>query len=512
MPNAIVKNVLVSIILVVLCIVIGAQAAESTSASMGIIIALVGGCFMLWLGPRSWVLLFLVPPVMEVLPLPGRLAEVPVSYIVGLVICIYWFIMWGMGYVKYRWRGYLPLDIIMLLMFCYMVASYVRYPVSMAIFGYDSDYVGGKEYIFCILAAIYYLTVSTVDCEYKQIVKVLKWAVRLSVVACLISICMQVFGIVKFGGLEGLQEEATGSRFMMFAKLSQFVVFLVYGMNSMLQVLISPFRMFAMILSCVGILISGWREQMMASGCLVISLSYVKRELWCMILVLFSIYGVILYLSKEEILQEMPYGIQRSVSILPGVKISDQIIGSATHSSEWRIEMWRWALDPRTGYIRDYTWGDGFGISTDYLRRQTTALMRGVSNANQQEMYAITGKWHNGAIAVVHRLGYVGLGLVTSIFAITFFAALRVCRASRGTALYLPSLFLALPYTAAPAMFYISAGSTLTFMLSLASVGMVKFMYCVAREQGLIVPWMLRQRYVPLAIQEHENMVRPSQP
>jgi hypothetical protein len=61
-------------------------------------------------------------------------------------------------------------------------------------------------------------------------------------------------------------------------------------------------------------------------------------------------------------------------------------------------------------------------------------------------------------------------------------------------------------------MFYISAGSTLTFMLSLASVGMVKFMYCVAREQGLIVPWLLRQRYVPLAIQEHENMVRPSQP
>lgn len=507
MPNAIVKNVIACLVLVVLCIVIGAQAAESKTASIGIIVALVGGSFMIWLGPRSWTLIFLVPPVMALLPLPGKLAAIPVSFLVGLVVLVYWFIMWGMGYVKFRWRGLLVLDLLVLLLLGYMVCSYVRNPVSMAIFGFDTDYVGGKEYVYCILGCIFYLTVSCIPCSYEQVVRVMKWAVRLCLLACLAAIAIRLSGYA--GGAADLHEDATQSRFGMFLKLGLYGIYMLYGQHPISKVLLSPGLLIGCLLSGVGILLSGWREQMMAAACITIFLSFIKRELWCLILVFLSIYASLLYLSKEEMVEQFPYGIQRCLSILPGVKVFKEVEANTSHSSEWRIEMWKWALDPRTRYINDYVWGDGFGISVDFLRIETIASMRQGAAYNLREQFAVTGVWHNGAITAIHRLGCVGLAIITMVYIAGICLMIRACRAVRGTPLYLPALFFALPYAAEPALFYISAGTIVKFFNTFVTLSMIKFFYCMAREQGWIQPWQLQQRYVPLVIREHEQSVLP---
>ncbi len=510
MPNAIVKNVLVSLILVVLCIVIGAQAAESKDVALGIIIALVGGCFLLWLGQRCWVLIFLVPPVMTIMPLPGVISVLPVEFLVGLLVLFYWFVMWGMGYVKFCWRGLLTLDLIVFVMCVYMAISYVRYPVSLAIFGYESDYVGGKEYVFCFFAVLYYLSVSCIPCSYGQIVRVLRWTVRLSIVALLLVIGSVLMGYAE-SGIETLQEHATGGRFALFSGLGMYGLYIVYGQYPMSRVLLNPGYLCATFFSCVAILLSGWREVLLSTGCITIALSYIKRELWCLMLVLLAIYGTVLYLSSEGLVKEFPYGIQRCLSILPGIEVSSNVESSSSHSSEWRKEMWSWALDSRTRYINDYVWGDGFGISVDYLRIQTTASMRQGSGYDLREQLARTGMWHNGAITAVHRLGYVGLGIITIIYIYVSCLVLRVCRALRDTPLYLPSLFLILPYLGQPALFYISAGTIIKFFQTFVAISLAKFLYCVAREQGLIVPWHLRKHYVPLAIQAHEERIRPAE-
>lgn len=507
MPNAIVKNVLACLILVILCVVIGAEAAESKEVSVGIIVALVGGSFMLWLGARSWVLIYLVPPVMSILPLPGRLASVPISYFVGLVVLTYWFVMWGMGYVRFKWRSLLSLDLMILLIAIYMAISFARHPVTIAVLGWDAETVGGKECVFCILATIFYITASCIPCTYVQVVQVLKWAVRLSIATSLITLVLNLSGYV--GGAESLQDAVTESRFTMFLQLGLYGIYILYGQYPMSKVLTSPMLFGGCVLSCVGILLSGWREKMMAAAFITVALSFVKRELWCMVLVLLSIYAAILYLSKEEILQEFPHGIQRCVSILPGVEVAPDVAESASHSTEWRIEMWRWALDPRTRYIHDYVWGDGFGISVDFLRRETTAMMRAGGHYDIQDRLARTGEWHNGAITAIHRLGYIGLVLITMVYVVGIFLMFRVCRALRGTPLYLPSLFLVLPYAAQPSLYYISAGTIVKFFNTYVALAMIKLLYCVAREEGILVPWHLRQRYVPLAIQAHEERLHP---
>lgn len=508
MPNAIIKNVMALLVLVVLCIVIGAQAAESRTVAAGIIVALVGGSFMIWLGPRCWILIFLVPPVMALLPLPGKLAAIPVSFLVGLVVLVYWFIMWGMGYVRFRWRGLLVLDLLVLAMLAYMLFSYVRNPVSMLIFGVDSEYVGGKEYVYCALGCLFYLTISCIPCSYEQVVRVMKWAVRLCLLACLLSLLIRLSGYV--GGAADLQEDATQSRFGMFLQLGLYGIYTLYGQHPISKVFMSPVLLAGCLLSCLGILLSGWREQMLAAAFISIALAFIKRELCCLMLVFLAMYASLLYLSKEELVEELPFGGQRCVSILPGVKVSAEAEADTSHSSEWRIEMWKWALDPRTRYINDYVWGDGFGISTDFLRRETIASMRQGQHYNLREQFAVTGVWHNGAITAIHRLGGAGLAIISLIYIAGVCLMIRACRAMRGTPLYLPSLFFALPYAAQPALFYISAGTIIKFFNTFVALSMIKFFYCVAREQGWIQPWRLQQRYVPLVIREHEQSLRPA--
>ena len=509
MPNAIVRNVLTSIFLVVLCFVIGVESAESAKASVGIIIALVGSVFLIWMGPRVWVLIYLVPPVMTLLPLPGKIAELPVSFLIGGVVLFYWIVMWGMGYVKFHWRAHWPMDLIVTIIGIYMAISYYRHPVSMAVFGYDSDYIGGKEYVWCICAIAYYIAISAIPCTCEQLIRVLRWGIRLSLFACVLAIVLSLLGIRGGTDITELGEAATTSRFTMFVSLSIYGIFFLYGQYPMMQVLTTPRLLVGCLLCVCGILISGWREVLMSNCFVIAALAFVKKELWCLTLLGMLAYGGLLYLSSEGLVKMFPYGMQRCLTVAPGIEVSRDVEASAGDSSEWRVEMWRWALDKRTKYIQDYVWGDGFGQSVDYLRRETTAMMRGTVAHGDQDFYASTGTWHSGVITSIHRLGYIGLCIISLVYIYSIILMFRTCMVYRGTSLFLPAIFFLLPFAASPSLFYVSAGTITKFFTDFAYISLIKLMFCVAREQGLVHPLLMRKRYIPAVIQEQESSPLP---
>ena len=502
MGNALVRNVIASIVLVILCIVIGVQAAESAKVSVGIIVALLGVVFLIWMGPRVWVLLYLMPPIMAYLPLPGKLAALPIPFLVALIVMGYWIVMWVMGYVRIQWRGLLLLDLLVAVLVIYMAISYYRHPVSMAVFGYEAEFVGGKEYVWCLLAVVYYVAVSCIPCTFKQLQNVLTWGVRLTVGTCILNVVLSLLGIRGGVDVTELADAAANTRFGMFVKLGLFGIFYMYGMHPMQRVISSPPLILGCILSFCGILISGWREMLMSNCFIITALAVVKRELWCLVIMGLSVYGALLYLSAEGIVEKFPFGMQRCLSVAPGLVIDKNIRGETEHSSEWRKEMWRWALDERTGYIQDYTWGDGFGQSVDYLRRETTAMMRGSVAYGDQDFFASTGTWHSGYITSIHRLGYIGLVIISLVYCVNTVLMFRTCFAWKGTTLFLPSMFFLLPYAAEPALFYISAGTINKFFTTFSLVALIKLMYCEAREQGRIHSILMPQKYVPQMIRE----------
>lgn len=251
MQNSVVKNVLAALILVVLCFIVGGQAAENAKSSLMIVAAFVAGMFLIWLGPRCWALIFLLPPVMRFFPLPGKLAELPVAFVICCVILCYWVLMWGMGYVRFKWRTHLVLDLLVCVVAVYFAFSYLRHPVVLEVLDLDAEYVGGKEYVWCVVATTYYIAVSSIPCSYSQVKKVFSWAVRLTLICCLLGIALSLLGI-RGAGIAQAVDDAMNSRFTMFAPLGAYCIYIFYGLNPMVKIMASPAMVVGLCLSFVG--------------------------------------------------------------------------------------------------------------------------------------------------------------------------------------------------------------------------------------------------------------------
>ena len=509
-----IRNVIVVIVLALLCILIGSYAAEDKNISVIMLAGMVGVAFMVFLGKKSWVILYLLPPLVGFLPL-GILNALPASFLVAGVVLMYWMLMWIMGYVRFKWRPLPALDAIVLLVLVYYILTFYWHPVAINSLGIEAEYVGGKEYVWCLLAVVYYVTLSCVPCSYEALYNVLHKAMKIVIWICVFSVFSGMLGLVSAKGVEGVGAQMGNTRFAMFSQLGQLLFLIVYSQKPFLKLLSSPKSIAALAFCCAAVLISGWREKLVSFACIALALGYIKREMAYYVIMVVAAYGSLLYLSEEKVVEEhFPYGMQRSLSILPGIQVCDGARATAENSSEWRKVMWRWALDPRTGYIQDYVWGDGFGQEVASLNRYHVSLMRGSAIFGDQEDFAYTGTWHSGPIVAVHRTGCVGLGLIVFVHLYAAFLIVRVCRAYKGTPMFLLAVLFLCPFYGDFVLFYVSAGTIMRFFDSFIYIALAKVLYCIGREEGIIVPVFSKGRYNPMLIaeqQRHELIQRGQQ-
>lgn len=497
-----IRNVVVAIVLILFCILIGSYAAEDKSVSVFMVAGILGFIFMVVLGRRAWVLLYLLPPVVGFLPL-GILQMLPAGFLVAGFVLAYWTLMWIMGYVQFKWRALPALDAIVLTLFLYYLLTYYWHPVSVNELGIDAEYVGGKEYVWCLLAIVYYVTLSSIPCSYDALYGVLRKTMYLVVGVTVFGAVSGLFGMVSEGSLG---EEAGNSRFSLFSELGLVVFLIAYSRKTFHEIMASPKYLAIMLFCCVAVVISGWREKLVMFGAMGLALCYIKREIAYVVFFGIAAYGTLLYLSEEKVVEEhFPYGMQRTLSIFPGVRIKEEIQLGTEDSSEWRKVMWRWALDPRTGYIKDYIWGDGFGQAVTDLNRYNVSLMRGSARFGDQEYFAASGTWHNGPILAIHRTGIVGLALITITFLYGAFLIVRVCRAYRGTPMFTVAVLFTCRFFGDIAHFYVSAGQITHFFHDFVYLALAKVLYCVGREEGIIVPVFSKGRYNPMLIAEQRR-------
>ncbi len=512
MAQNIVGKIVACLLLVLLCFVIGAQAAESAKSTLMLVVGLVGVVFMLVVGTRSWILLFLLPPLLAVLPLPGGLKDIGGGFLVACVVLPYWLFMWAMGYVKVRWRGLLALDILFLALLCLMVAAYIKRPVAIQALGLDFDNIGGKIYFVAIGALVYYLALSLIPISYQNACKVLNWRIWVVLVCSFIGAGL---GLLDFGGgeeaTETLGEAMQGSRFGVLRPVGTYGSLLIYALYPLSRILCNPALLMGMLVGFACIALSGFRSFLTYQIVSLTFISFVKKELNLVICIGVLAYGGLLVLSSSGTLLSLPHGIQRTLSAIPGMKVSEDSRRDAEGSTDWRVLMWKWAMDPRTGYIKDYIWGDGFGVSQSDLQRRFRAEMRGERDhlrRSDQEYYAESGQWHSGWITAIHRLGIVGMIVVNMFILYSCLLVLRVTISLRGTPLLVPALVFLIPYTSSPVAFNLSAGSIEGILLNISTIGLAKLLFCIAREQGLIIPWTQRKRYVPLMIEQHGDQLQ----
>ncbi len=510
MSGSIVGKILLCVIVVILCFIIGVQAAESIVSSMTVVMAVVGTVFMLIMGPRSWMLIFLLPPLVGLLPGPFRLIHS--AYVVAPAILVYWIIMWGMGYVRIRWRSMWLLDILVFLSLAMMVAAYIKRPVSVQILGLDTDYIGGRVFVWAIGACIYYMALSCIPMQSNQLGRVLNWSLWIQLGCILVK---SLLGLLGQGGASEMEmsmgEAMQDTRFTSFMDLGSYMVVLLYAMFPLVRFLTNPLLLLGMAAGYGMVLISGFRSVFASNVLCMVFMSMIKREFMPLLGLALISYGGLFVLSSSGEMKLLPLGVQRVMSAVPGLKADQAVTADAEGSSDWRYEMWGWALDSRTGFIKDYVWGDGFGLSQQELQRDQLAMMRLEMRYGDQDQFARSKQWHSLIISAIQSVGYVGLAVVVALVYSTCLLVFKVCSSLRNTPFYVPAMVKLIPITPLLLMFFVSA-SDMTYYLGLfVTVAQLKLLYCVAREQGLLIPWMQRKRYIPKMIQEYEEKLRPAQ-
>lgn len=499
------KNIVIFLLLAILAFVAGSLASDGAQVAMMPVILVMGTFFLIYLGKNCWWLIFLVPPVMALMDV-SMLKDFPVPFVICGVVMVYWLLMSVMGYVKTTWNGFAPLDVVNALLLIYFLSTWIMNPVTLKIFTSITDEgyadVGGKEYFWAIGSAVAYLALSVIPITIPALVRVLKWAFLVSFV---MAAFMCAKGLVLGGGYS--TELAETTRYSPFAGIGNIAYYYLFAKFPVIGIVISPWKLVLVLGACMAIAMTGFRENILNAGVYALSLSFIHRQLILLLFGCLSVWGFLVYLSNEKMLDGLPYGAKRVLTAVPGVEIEDkEITGGAQHSLDWRFEMWRWALTPSEGYIKDYVWGDGFGQSMYQLRLTTISMNRGKMHGGDQRFFAETGVWHSGVITAIHRTGFVGLGIIIIWSIVCIFYIFRVCFALRNVKgrefIYLAIM----PFVGEIVLFYVSAGSfRKLFDTIFYAAALAKVVCSVVAKEGLMPPLFARKIYVPLMHREDDS-------
>lgn len=501
MGSDLTRKLIVILLMAALAFVIGSNAADGRLQEAVTPVTFVVGVFVfLYMGRKCWWLIFLVPALQSFLPI-NSIAGLPLAQLVTASVFVYWLLMSSMGYVTIKWRSLIWLDIPIFAFFLYFAYTYYLHPVSIGMLGgWESEAIGGKDYIFMLLAATTYCAISLIPCSLSQLCRVVKWTIWASVILTLINTAK---GGTQMGAA-GIAEGVANSRFQLFTGLGIVGMKCLCGWNSPLRILCSPTKLLLSLILVFFVALSGWREILMSFGVFLFFWALVYRQLY--VLLSFSAIALagLYFLNSQDVLLSAPHGVQRVLTLFPGLKLDKEVVGGAHHSSEWRKEMWRWALNPRMGYIKDYVWGDGFGVSVKGLRLTTINMNRGKMQVGNQEFFAETGTWHSGFILTIHRIGIVGLVFNALWCLASMGVILRLCYLLKGKKEFPYALYTTGSYFGSVALFYVSAGTYSAFFGSTVTIALAKVFYVEALKEGIIPHMFTRQVYVPFMMRDEE--------
>lgn len=498
MGSAIVRNIAGALALIILSFIIGIMAADSAKHAALVIVAIAAVVGIIAMGKHVWITLFILPPVCGLLPKIG--GEISLSYVLYAAVLCYWLVLRFLGYVKLTWRKLPVGDLFVIFFIILMAVSFYRNPVSIS---YLSDLeniqakcVGGAAYAACICFLISYVCFSCIPFDRHILLKLLKWNLVLMLICQIVSGCLHL--------KEGLASGET-SRYGMFVPFGKTLFIAVFCSAPFLKLIVSPAAIICFVLSLLSTLLSGFRSAFLSLGLSAIACIVIKREYYIIPMVL--IVGVVSLgiLNSSNTLTYLPFTMQRVLAGIPGIQVDKHIKQAADGSTNWRVEMWKWALDPRTGYIKNYMFGDGFGIDAAYLARSNRAWTKG-EIVRDQQVFANSRSWHSSFIYTLQALGWIGVITTWCYLLYTSFIMYKVNVALKETPyfkysmLYTSSIFVELTILS------FSAFTTTTFFLYHLQIFVyLKVFHQIAVEEGIILPKKRHTSYVPLLIIQHKE-------
>jgi O-antigen ligase len=129
--------------------------------------------------------------------------------------------------------------------------------------------------------------------------------------------------------------------------------------------------------------------------------------------------SLVLLATIYQVSDILPPSIQRSISWLPGIQISQVASADAAGTVSWRLELWQDAVSE----IPSYFWlGKGFAFNGEAL--QQTVMM----DPDSPQWALITGAYHNGYLSLLLLFGIGGLLLGLALLITIAIRHLKITR------------------------------------------------------------------------------------
>ena len=236
----------------------------------------------------------------------------------------------------------------------------------------------------------------------------------------------------------------------------------------------------------VLMLLSGFRSGAAYLGVVFIVSALLRRKVADIFVVGFAgVMGLAMLLMSGS-LRDLPFGIQRVLSVLP-VDVSSAAKADAEDSTRWRVEMWKLALGTDR-YIHNKILGDGFAINS----REMQAIidqMNGIqveSGSSQDRMLA-QGSYHGFHVETIRFTGVLGLVCALIMMIVAFRKALELVRAYRHHELFPYVVYICIPFLIYPFWSMLIFGSyRAEFPQYLAMAGMLKMLENLRRSEAAV--------------------------
>lgn len=245
------------------------------------------------------------------------------------------------------------------------------------------------------------------------------------------------------------------------------------GSLCLLPALLYPFRMKYikiyfpfMAASLVGALLSGVRKELMRTGLLIFLLVVLTAKRSRAALVSMVVCGALGFLLAVQFAEHMPYGAQRVLTMVPGVRVSAEAQHAADSTVQWRYALWTLAWEDMD---KHWVVGKGFGYNAELMdmRLRVYSIWDHVLSAY------VTGDLHFGAFSVLYTFGVPGLISIVGLIVATMVYHVQRQRAAWADENMKRYHFVVLVYVAVNVIFHTIGGAVsynlppLLFLLAL---------------------------------------------
>lgn len=297
------------------------------------------------------------------------------------------------------------------------------------IYMFGSDMIGGTNYIILLIGFIFFNIASDFSFSMRQV----RWLIVGGVIASFLPFVAQLL-VYKSGGalwflsdffafatsrvataLQGTVDEGV----MRFETLAEFAFmllpfpFVLKPKNAFLKLLL-----WSIIPIALAIMFgTGFRRLLIGAGFVLFFCSLFVSKRKGSVLTGFLVLGAAGLALIYAIAPSLPWGIQRTIAMLPGLNIDASALQSGLNSNEWRMELYSYCFEEIPAYL---LLGKGLLLSLEEKLYAVSLMTGGLNHMSSAYFNFMQHAYHSGALELLLDTGLVGF-LSYTAFMMVFF-------------------------------------------------------------------------------------------